>query len=124
MEDNKIRNFTDLKVWQKGHQLVLEIYKITKEFPKEEKYGLCDQLKRASVSITSNIAEGFGRDKPNDKTHLYTISLGSIYEVENQLMIARDLKYINSNECSVLLDKCLEISKMCLVLIKKIRSFS
>lgn len=124
MEDNKIRNFTDLKIWQKGHCLVLEIYKITKKFPKEEKYSLCDQLKRASISITSNIAEGFGRDKPNDKTHFYTMSLGSIYEVENQLMIARDLKYINSNECSVLLDRCLEISKMCLVLIKKIRTFS
>jgi len=66
MEQNKIKNFTDLFVWQKGHKLVLNIYKITEKFPKEEKYGLSDQIKRASVSITSNIAEGFGRDGIND----------------------------------------------------------
>ena len=123
MEQNKIKNFTDLFVWQRGHKLVLDIYKITEKFPKEEKYGLSDQIKRASVSITSNIAEGFGRDKFNDKAHFYTIALGSIYEIQNQLIIARDLKYINIGECDVLLNECTEISKMMLVLIKKIRSF-
>ena len=123
MEQQKIKNFTDLFVWQKGHKLVLNIYKITDKFPKEEKYGLSDQIKRASVSITSNIAEGFGRDGLNDKAHFYTIALGSVYEIQNQLIIARDLKYINTNECSVLLDECVEISKMISVLIKKIRSF-
>lgn len=123
MEEKKIKNFTDLFIWQKGHALVLEIYKATNNFPKEEKYGLSDQVKRASVSITSNIAEGFGRDKINDKAHFYTMSLGSVYEVQNQIMIARDLKYLNSDECIVLLNQCTEISKMILVLIKKVRSF-
>ena len=123
MEQKKIKNFTDLFVWQKGHKLVLNIYKITNEFPKEEKYGLSDQIKRASVSITSNIAEGFGRDKMNDKAHFYTIALGSVYEIQNQLIIAKDLKYTKIDKCSVLLNECIEISKMLSVLIKKIRSF-
>lgn len=123
MEQQKIKNFTDLFIWQRDHKLVLSVYKITNKFPKEEKYGLSDQIKRAVVSITSNIAEGFGRDKFNDKAHFYTIALGSIYETQNQLMIARDLKYINVGECSVLLSECTDISKMMLVLIKKIRSF-
>lgn len=123
MGENKIKNFTDLFIWQRGHKLVLNVYKITERFPREEKYGLSDQIKRASVSITSNIAEGFGRDKFNDKAHFYTMSLGSVYEIQNQLIIARDLKYINISECDVLLNECTEISKMILVLIKKIRSF-
>lgn len=123
MEKEKIKHFTDLFIWQRGHKLVLDIYKLTKKFPKEERYSLSDQIKRASVSITSNIAEGFGRDGINDKAHFYTIALGSIYEVENQLIISKDLKYINIAECDVLLNECIEISKMILVLIKKIRSF-
>lgn len=123
MEPNKIKNFTDLFVWKKGHELVLGIYQTTNKFPKEEKYGLSDQIRRAAVSITSNIAEGFGRQGLSDKTHFYNMSLGSVYEVQNQLMIARDLKYINMNECEVLLSKSVEISKMISVLIKKIRNF-
>lgn len=123
MEQNKIRNFTDLFIWQRGHKLVLNLYKITSKFPKEEKYALSDQIKRASVSITSNIAEGFGRTGMNDKSHFYNMALGSVYEIQNQLIIARDLEYVNKNECDVLLGECTEISKMTLVLIKKVRSF-
>ena len=123
MERGKIKNFTDLFIWQRGHKLVIDIYKITEKFPNEEKYGLSDQIKRASVSITSNIAEGFGRDKMNDKAHFYTIALGSIYEIQNQLLIARDLRYITLEQSDVLFNECTEISKMCLVLIRKIRSF-
>ena len=122
MQEKKIKNFTDLLIWQKGHKLVLEIYKITNKFPKEERFGLADQLKRASVSITSNVAEGFGRDKMNDKAHFYTISLGSVYEVQNQLLIAKDVGYLAEVECEQLLIECTEISKMCSALIKKIRS--
>lgn len=65
--DNKIKNFDDLDAWKKGHQLILKIYKITKDFPKEEKFGIIDQLRRASSSITANIAEGFARYHFNDK---------------------------------------------------------
>lgn len=122
--ENKIKNFTDLIVWQRGHSLVLNIYRITTNFPKEEKFGLTDQLRRASVSFTSNISEGFGRDKMNDKSHFYTMALGSLYEIQNQLYISKDLKYINVKEFDVLLNECTEISKMSSSLIKKVRSLT
>ena len=124
MEETKIKNFTDLLVWQKGHKLVLQIYKITKKFPQEERFGLTDQIRRAAVSITSNIAEGFGRIKYNDKAHFYTIALGSIYEVQNQLMIAKDIGYVTENESVSLLNESVDISKMCSGLIKNTRSFN
>ena len=120
----KIKNFTDLIVWQRGHKLALNIYKITDSFPKEERFSLTDQLRRAAVSFTSNLAEGFGRDKVNDKSHFYTMALGSLYETQNQLLIGRDLKYIEAKECGILLDESVEISRMCNMLIKKVRSFT
>lgn len=122
MEKDKIKNFTDLLVWQKGHALVINIYKITNNFPKEEKFGLIDQTRRAVVSFTSNIAEGFGRNKLNDKCHFYTIALGSLYEIQNQLLIARDVGYMSSEECDLLFCESIEISRMCSSLIKKISS--
>src|SRR3989344_6928731 len=116
----KIKNFTDLIVWQRGYKLALNIYKITDSFPKEERFSLTDQLRRAAVSFTSNLAEGFGRDKVNDKSHFYTMALGSLYETQNQLLIGRDLKYIEAKECGILLDESVEISRMCNMLIKKV----
>ena len=123
MQD-KIKNFTDLVVWQRGHKLIINIYKITEKFPKKETFGLVDQLRRAGVSFTSNLAEGFGRDKMNDKSHFYTMALSSLYEIQNQLFIARDIGYIEAKECGILLDECVEISKMSTTLIKKVRSFT
>ena len=123
MEETKIRNFTDLIVWKNGHNLVLQIYKLTKKFPKEEKYGLSDQIRRAAVSITSNIAEGFGRMKYNDKAHFYTMALGSIYEVQNQILISKDIGYVTKEECNLLMINSTNISKMCSGLIKKTKSF-
>ena len=123
MEETKIKNFTDLIVWKNGHNLVLQIYKLTKKFPKEEKYGLSDQIRRAAVSITSNIAEGFGRMKYNDKAHFYTMALGSIYEVQNQILISKDIGYVTKEECNLLMINSTNISKMCSGLIKKTKSF-
>jgi len=93
-----IKSFTDLIVWQKGHALVLEIYKITSFFPKEELYGLTSQIKRAIISVTSNIAEGFVRHSKKEKVQFYYVSLGSITEVQNHLIIARDLHFITLNQ--------------------------
>ena len=93
-----IKTFTDLIVWQKGHALVLEIYKITSFFPKEELYGLTSQIKRAIISVTSNIAEGFVRYSKKEKVQFYYVSLGSITEVQNHLIIARDLHFITLNQ--------------------------
>jgi len=90
----KIRSFTDLDAYKEAHKLVLMTYKATKEFPPEEKYSLADQMRRAAVSITSNIAEGFSRSTTKDKYQFYTMSQGSLSELQSQLLIARDLKYL------------------------------
>ena len=95
--ETKIKSFTDLIAWQKAHRFVLKIYKITQRFPKEEKYGLSDQMRRAAVSITSNIAEGFYKRTSTDKSHFYLISLGSLAELQNQLLISKDLTYITKD---------------------------
>ncbi len=114
----RIQSFTDLITWQKGHQLVIGIYKITKHFPKEEKYGLSDQIRRASVSITSNISEGFYRRTADDKIHFYYLALSSTAEVQNQLLIARDLQYINNQIFQELAQDSIIIRKLISGLIK------
>ena len=94
----KIRTFTDLKVWQEGHSLVLNIYEATEKFPKEETYSLIDQMRRASVSVTSNIAEGFGRQSYKDKLRFYYNAQGSLTELKNQLLVAKDVKYLKADD--------------------------
>jgi four helix bundle protein len=95
-----IENFTqynDLNVWKKAISLVSFIYKNTMDFPKEETYGLTNQIRRSAVSIPSNIAEGCGRHHLNDSLHFYYISRGSLFELETQLYIALDLSFISKN---------------------------
>jgi len=89
MGDTSIRHFRDLRVWQESHSLVLAIYKLTKKFPHDERFGLVDQSRRAAVSITSNIAEGFGRGTARDKKHFYMTAKASLAELQNQLLIAK-----------------------------------
>ncbi len=98
INSSKIKNFTDLNAWKESHKLVLEIYKITKSFPREEIFGLSSQIKRAAVSITSNIAEGFGRFSKKEQIQFFYISLGSLIEIQNQLLIARDVGYLSTND--------------------------
>lgn len=126
MENNKqpIRSFTQLIVWQQGHKLVLEVYNATKGFPKEELFALISQVRRAVVSITCNIAEGFSRTSYKDKAHFYSIALGSLTETQNLLLIARDLGYINKTQFDSLAAKTVEIQKMLTVLIKNSRAKS
>ncbi len=88
-ESRKIRSFTDLNAWKEGHKLVLEIYKFTQKFPKEEQFGLTNQLRRAVVSFTSNIAEGFSRNSYKEKLQFYSMALGSLTEVQNQLLVGK-----------------------------------
>lgn len=90
-----IKSFTDIKAWQKAHELVLEVYKLTKDFPKYEEFCLTSQIRRAAVSIPSNIAEGFKRKSVKDSSHFYNIADGSLEEVKYQLILSKDLKYIN-----------------------------
>jgi four helix bundle protein len=119
MNQGKIRSFTDLNTWKEAHELVLKIYKITKKFPKEEQFGLTNQIRRAVVSITSNIAEGFSRSSYREKSQFYSMALGSLTEVQNQLLIARDIFYITKNEFNSLAEKTVTVSKLINGLIKK-----
>lgn len=119
---NSIKNFYDLDAWRKGHLLVLDIYKITKKFPKEELYGIISQLRRAASSITANIAEGFARYHFNDKVRFYHNSRGSVAEVQDFLLLAKDLGYINAKECSELISRCNEVGKLINGLIKSIEN--
>jgi len=113
-----IRSFTKLAAWQQGHQLVLMIYKTIAILPPEEKYGLADQLRRAAISITSNIAEGFSLKTVKDKRKSYRIALGSLTEIQNQLLAARDLHYINQEQFQVLAKQSVYVSKLLNGLIK------
>jgi len=116
--DNRIINFNDLKAWQTGHQVILLIYQETKIFPREEQFGLISQLRRASISITSNIAEGFSRKTAKDKIYFYSISLGSLTEVQNQLLIAKDLEYLKLDSYLGILQLLVQVQKMLHGLIK------
>lgn len=117
-KNTPIKSFTDLRVWQEGHLFVLDIYRLTKKFPQDEIFGLISQLRRAAVSFTSNIAEGFSRKTPKDRAQFYTISLGSLTEIQNQLLIARDIGYSKNDEFQKLAEKSVALSKMTNGLIK------
>lgn len=122
MVNGKIKKFTDLNAWKEGHKLVIDVYKITKEFPKEELFGLTNQLRRAVVSFTSNIAEGFSRNSFKEKLQFYSIALGSLTEIQNQLLVARDIGYISLEEFRLLAEQSVKISKITNGLIKKSKS--
>lgn len=118
MKENKLQNFKDLIAWQKAHKLVLAVYKATQQFPKEELYGLISQVRRAVVSIVSNIAEGFSRASYREKSQFYSIALGSVAEFQAQLEIAKDLGYISLQKYSEFVDMSTEVHKLINGLIK------
>lgn len=104
-----IKSFTDLDVWKTGHELVIKVYGATKSFPKDEQFGLVSQMKRSSASVTANIAEGFGRQHSKEKEQFYLISAGSLFELKDQLLIAKDVAYIDDEiflELAELANKC------------------
>lgn len=104
--------YRSLVAYQKGKEVVQLTYKLLKKFPSEERYALCDQLRRASVSITSNIAEGMSRSTNKDKAHFIAISYGSLMEVSSQLEIAFDLGYIAREDLAMMDDKVIEVAKL------------
>jgi len=107
-----MHRFKDLEVWKKSRLFCSEIYSITSKFPETEKFGLTNQLRRAAVSIPSNIAEGSSRHSNKDFIRFLQMTLGSAYEVETQLLIAYDLKFINQKELDSLLKNLESIIKM------------
>ena len=118
----KINSFKDLSAWQKAHILVLEVYKATKKFPKEEIFGLISQMRRCAVSIASNIAEGFSRNFAKEKIQFYFRAKGSLTELQSQLLISLDLGYLNKNSFSKINDMTIEVHKIINGLIKSCRS--
>ncbi len=118
-----ITSFTDLIAWQEGHKLVIMIYDILKRFPKEELYSLTSQMKRSAISITSNIAEGFGRQTYKEKANFFYQSQGSLTELKNQLLIARDINYLNQHDFNRLVEQINSVHRLLQGLIKKTESF-
>jgi four helix bundle protein len=123
MENEKIKDFKDLIVWQEGHQLVIQVYKLTKSFPREELYSLSDQIKRAVSSVTSNIAEGFGRHTYKEKIQFYYQAQGSLIEVKNQLIIAKDVGFVGLNEFDILYSQANKVHSLLQGLIRKSKTF-
>lgn len=105
-----IKSFTDLDAWKKNHQLVISVYRTCEVFPKHD--SLKNQMERCAVSITSNIAEGFGRQTAKDKSHFYAMARGSVYELQNQLLIARDTGKISEEKFQELASVSLDSIKL------------
>ena len=117
-----INDFTDLDVWKLGHKLVISIYLMLKDFPKFEQYGLSDQMRRAAVSITSNIAEGFGRQGAKEKIQFYYMAEGSLTELKNQMFVARDVGYIDTQTFNQIQDQIGNVYRLLRGFIKSTRN--
>jgi four helix bundle protein len=117
-----LKSYKDLKVWQRSYQLCLEIYKITKGFPDEEKYGLTSQLRRAAVSVPSNISEGYGRKTTPEYIQFLYIAYGSVCEIETQILLSGDLGYISNGKLAMLKEGIREIERMLKALIRSLEN--
>lgn len=117
----KIKSFKELKIWQKGMEIVKDIYKLTANFPKEEVYGLTSQMRRSAVSIPSNIAEGFKRFHSKEYMQFLHIALGSAAELETQIIISKELGFINESELQSVSEKIDHSSKMISALLNKLK---
>jgi four helix bundle protein len=118
-EVRKIKSFTDLNAWKEAHKLVLLIYGVSKKFPRDEQFGLVNQIRRAVISVSSNIAEGFSRSSYKEKSQFYSMGLGSLTEIQSQLFAARDLQYVTQDEFTDLSSQTIIVNKLINGLIKK-----
>lgn len=121
--NKKTRNFREYRIWQQSVAMSTKVYEVTSTLPYFEKKGLCDQLQRAVVSIASNIAEGCARPTDNDFAHFLDMALGSAYEVETQLLIAKNLNYLPEEHYMSLMTDLHEIDKQITSLIHKVRGY-
>lgn len=117
-----MKDFRQLKVWEKSHQLALAIYNATKEFPKEELYGLTSQIRRASMSIPTNIAEGCGRNTDADFARFLQMAMGSASETEYQIILAHDLDFLSNDSYEKLHNEVEEVKRMLASLLKTLRA--
>jgi len=117
-----MKDFRQLKVWEKAHQVALAIYKTTKEFPKEELYGLTSQIRRASMSIPTNISEGCGRNTDAEFARFLQIAIGSAGETEYQLLLSHDLGFLNKEQYDKLNIEVTEVKRMLASLLRTLRA--
>jgi len=118
---DKLQKFTDLKAWQEAHKLVLLAYKYAKHFPSTEVFVLTNQMLRSAISVTSNLAEGFGRRSLKEKARFYYQSQASLVELQNQFIIARDVGYVKLSEYEVFENQFVLVHKLITGLIKGLR---
>ncbi len=123
MRNGKIESFTDLNVWKEGHKLVLMIYNVTKLFPKEEMFGLVSQMRRAAASITANISEGFGRQTYKEKIQFYYMAKGSLSELKNFILIAKDVGYLCEEDLGILVQQSNAADRLLQGFIRKSKTF-
>lgn len=121
MTNMRIESYRDLEVWQKGRRLASQVYQMTRQFPEEERYGLISQLRRAAVSVPSNIAEGWARRYPAEFVQFLRKANGSLAEVETQLLLAMDVGYLKEETISPILAECGVLGKQILTLERRIR---
>lgn len=114
----ELKSFQDLKAWQESRRLFIIIFEITKKFPKEEVFSSVSQMRRAAMSVSSNIAEGFGRSSIADKLHFYVMSRGSLTELQNQIILTTDVSLINVHNSKIALDQAEITHKLIVGLIK------
>ncbi len=115
-----MRNFKDLQVWQKAHDLTTAVYRLTSSMPREEVYGLTSQIRRASASIPANIAEGCGRNGEAELARFMSIAMGSASELDYYCILCRDLKMLKQEDCDQLAEKVEEVKKMLAAFIKEV----
>lgn len=115
-----MRNFKELKVWEKAHVLTLAVYKATATFPREELYGLTSQMRRACASVPANIAEGCGRNGEPELARFFNIAIGSASELEYHLLLARDLGFLKSQDYEPLATEVIEVKKMLTAFVHKL----
>ena len=121
-EDREVKGFESLQVWQKSHEMVLGIYKLTKTFPDEERFGLISQMRRCAVSVAANIAEGYRKKGKKDKLNFYNIAQGSLDELKYYLILSKDLGYLSDLQDHIILYE--EIIRMLTSYMKKINELT
>ena len=119
-----MRDYRELKVWERGHELTLEVYRVTRAFPKDELYGLVSQVRRAASSVPANIAEGCGRTGDKELARFMTIASGSAFELDYHFLLARDLGYLQDEVYQALHTSVTEIRRMLNAFIQKLTANS
>ncbi|MFP4409980.1 four helix bundle protein [Coleofasciculus sp.] len=118
---SEIKDFKDLKIWEKGMRIAQKCYSLTKIFPKEETYGMIQQIRRAAVSIPANIAEGYGRRSSGDYARFLNIAQGSVNELETHLLLSVRIKFCTVNDIELIINDLKEESRMIISLINKLK---